>query len=69
MEELQAIELLITSAHAELLASMPFLHREALDRMIFAQCLVETLAIATTNSVFTLYGVQSVLEMTTPAMP
>jgi len=69
VEELQAIELPFTSRHAELLASMPLHHRDPFDRMISVQCLAENLAIATTDSVFTLYGVQSVLEMTTPAMP
>jgi len=59
--ELQATEIPFTSSHAELLTSMPLHHRDPFDRMIIAQCLAEDFCIATTDSIFGLYGVRTLM--------
>jgi PIN domain nuclease of toxin-antitoxin system len=58
---LQAIELPFTADHASRLAAMPLHHRDPFDRMIAAQCLAENLHLATTDRIFTRYGVAVLL--------
>jgi PIN domain nuclease of toxin-antitoxin system len=43
--------------HALRAASLPMHHRDLFDRMLIAQSLSETMAIATPDAVFDLYGV------------
>jgi PIN domain nuclease of toxin-antitoxin system len=60
VSRLQAKELSFSSEHAALLSKMPFHHRDPFDRMIIAQCLAEGLHVATTDRIFSLYGVATV---------
>lgn len=57
VERLQASELAFCSDHAALLADLPLHHRDPFDRMIVSQCLVEGLALATTDRDLERYGV------------
>lgn len=54
---LQAKEVPFDSTHAALLCALPLIHRDPFDRMIAAQCIAEGLLLATTDSIFTEYGV------------
>lgn len=46
--------------HAARVATLPFLHRDPIDRLLVAQALQEELAIVTADPVFAKYGVKRV---------
>jgi PIN domain nuclease of toxin-antitoxin system len=52
--------LTITYAHLRMLGGLPQHHRDPFDRMMVAQALAEGIPIATSDRVFTSYGVQIV---------
>ena len=47
----------ITLPHAFQVASLPFHHRDPFDRLIAAQCLVESLSLLSVDAIFDVYGV------------
>ena len=46
----------IAPEHVEIVASLPFHHRDPFDRLLVAQCTREGLAIATQDPQFAKYG-------------
>ena len=46
----------ITAAHAAKVASLPFHHRDPFDRLLAAQCMVEGIAIVSSDEVFDAYS-------------
>ncbi|MEO0376074.1 MAG: type II toxin-antitoxin system VapC family toxin [Cyanobacteria bacterium P01_A01_bin.17] len=48
----------ITVAHAAMVSTLPFHHRDPFDRLLCAQTLVEKIPIISTDDVFDLYGVE-----------
>ena len=52
----------ITLVVAEQQMSLPFHHRDPLDRLLVAQCLVEAIPIVSADSVFDQYGVGRIWE-------
>ncbi len=50
----------ITLAFAEKQMALPFHHRDPFDRLLVAQCLVESIPIVSADSVFDQYGVSRV---------
>jgi PIN domain nuclease of toxin-antitoxin system len=53
-------ELPIRFAHAELVRSLPALHRDPFDRMLVAQAIVEGLTIVTRDALVAAYSVPTV---------
>jgi len=47
----------ITVAHASIVASLPFHHRDPFDRMLIAQAIIEDLPIVGVDAVFDSYSV------------
>jgi len=50
-------ELPLTAAHASMLETLPWHHRDPFDRMIISQALVENLAVMTSDAAFASYDV------------
>jgi PIN domain nuclease of toxin-antitoxin system len=53
-------ELDIKSAHAEVVAHLPFHHADPFDRLLIAQGQLEGLTIMTADDKFALYGIDTV---------
>ncbi len=56
LAEMGFVELAVSGAHAERLASLPLLHRDPFDRMLVAQSLAEPLLLLTNDGVLADYG-------------
>lgn len=48
--------------HFEVLASLPFHHRDPFDRLLIAQSMAEDIPIVSRETVFNMYGVQRIWE-------
>ncbi|MDR1711295.1 MAG: type II toxin-antitoxin system VapC family toxin [Propionibacteriaceae bacterium] len=59
--ELGFTEMPFTVSHGDLLATLPWHHRDPFDRMLIAQALSEGLPIATVDRAFASYGIQVVV--------
>ena len=55
-------ELPVGFAHAELVRTLPLIHRDPFDRILVAQAIVEGLTIVTRDALVTAYAVPSVWE-------
>jgi PIN domain nuclease of toxin-antitoxin system len=51
------LELPLTAAHAEVVARLPWHHRDPFDRLIIAQAVADRLVVATSDRLFSRYGV------------
>jgi PIN domain nuclease of toxin-antitoxin system len=56
LAEMGFLELSVSGAHAERLASLPPIHRDPFDRMLVAQSLAEPLVLLTNDEVLAGYG-------------
>ena len=56
LAEMGFVELAVSGAHAERLASLPPLHKDPFDRMLVAQSLAEPLILLTNDGVLADYG-------------
>lgn len=56
LSEMGLVELPMTGAHAERVATLPPVHRDPFDRMLVAQCLVESIVLITNDDVLENYG-------------
>ena len=56
LAEMGFVELPISGAHAERLATLPALHRDPFDRMLVAQSLAEPLVLLTNDGLLAGYG-------------
>jgi PIN domain nuclease of toxin-antitoxin system len=56
LSEMGFLELPVTGAHAERLATLPLVHKDPFDRMLVAQCLSELLVLLTNDEVLAGYG-------------
>ncbi|MHB1308789.1 MAG: type II toxin-antitoxin system VapC family toxin [Limisphaerales bacterium] len=54
----QVDALAIDVAHAALVASLPFHHRDPFDRLLVAQCQVENLALVSCDTAFDAYSIR-----------
>ncbi len=50
----------VEAAHALRVAALPAVHRDAFDRLLVAQCVLEKLPILAADHVFALYGIEVV---------
>jgi PIN domain nuclease of toxin-antitoxin system len=50
----------IVPAHCRRIQDLPFHHRDPFDRMLAAQCLIEGMAIISSDEIFTAYGIKRV---------
>ena len=50
----------ITAQHTQVVAGLPFHHRDPFDRLLVAQCRVEGLALVSADHAFDAYGVQRI---------
>jgi PIN domain nuclease of toxin-antitoxin system len=50
------VELPVSGAHAERLASLPPIHKDPFDRMLVAQSLAESLVLLTNDATLAAYG-------------
>lgn len=57
-ERTKLIELPVTTAHAEIAASLPLHHKDPFDRMIVAQAIAEGLTLVTADRRLAAYGVR-----------
>lgn len=61
--KLNKMELLpIKLAHTEIVTTLQFYHRDPFDRLLMAQAIAEDIVIVSTDSIFSLYPVQTMWE-------
>jgi PIN domain nuclease of toxin-antitoxin system len=54
--EMTLVELPVTGAHAQMLATLPPVHKDPFDRMLVAQALAEPLVLLTNDGILADYG-------------
>lgn len=55
LPDMDLVELPVTSAHAAVVAKLPFIHRDPFDRLLIAQSIVEPLILLTNDDILRRY--------------